>query len=192
MPSIRTRVLAIAATLTAALAVGAAADAHAASYYNIVNTQSGLALEPTLSGDVKLVPRNASNPLQQWKRTNVTFVGSGQFRAIVDNRLLDCLRTDRNGPNPNVIGTARMGNCSPSDTRNTWLHKSGSATPTPGLPGRQLKNVKSGEYLGDQFCFITCGSPPLATLWDAATVESDPLQLGAALKWEFQFAASAP
>ena len=192
MPSIRTRVLAIAATLTAALAVGAAADAHAASYYNIVNTRVGSRSSRPFPATSSSVPPTRATRCSSGSGRTSPSLGAGQFRAIVDNRLLDCLRTDRNGPNPNVIGTARMGNCSPSDTRNTWLHKSGAATPTPGLPGRQLKNVKSGEYLGDQFCFITCGSPPLATLWDGATVESDPLQLGAAMKSKCLFAASAP
>ena len=191
MPSIRTRVVALAGALCAALAVGSAADAHAASYYNIVNTDTGRALEATVNG-VKLAPRNPSNLLQQFKRTDLTHAGTGQFQAILKNRLLDCLRTDRSGPNPNLIGHLKLGNCAPSDTRNRWLHRWGNATPTPSVPGFQLKNVKSGEYVGEEFCFISCGPVPLATLLDAQLVESDPLQLGPAVKWQFKFAASAP
>jgi hypothetical protein len=182
----------IAAALAATLSIGLAGSAHAASYYNIINTDTGRALEVSVDGKFKLAPPNPNNMLQQFKRTNVTLHGNGQSEAIVDNRLLDCIRTPLNGPNPNLIGEPQLGICAPSDTRNRWRLKGGVATPNPGISGTQMKNVKSGEYLAEQFCLFGCPSLARPSLIDASLVESDPAQLGGFVKWQFKFAATAP
>jgi hypothetical protein len=192
--SARSRVVvAVATALAAALALGSAADARAASYYNIVNTQTGRALQANIDGTVRLAPRNQTNLLQQWKRTDLQYIGNdGRFQSTLTNRLVDCIATKRNGPNPNLIGPATMGICASSDLRNRWLHKWSTMTPTPGISGFQLQNVKSGEYLVEEWCFITCSAKPTATFQDAQLVESDPQQLGALAKWQFKFAGTGP
>src|SRR3954452_38818 len=62
----RRRALLVAAVTAAALSTGA--QAHAASYYMLVNAQSGRALEASLDGKVRLATPNPTNPLQQWKQ----------------------------------------------------------------------------------------------------------------------------
>ncbi|MGH8490059.1 MAG: hypothetical protein ACREXS_14625 [Gammaproteobacteria bacterium] len=184
-------VLACAAALTATLGLGAAADAHAANYYNIVNTQTGRALEATVSGRVKLAPRDPKNLLQQWKQTDRLNFGPF-YEVAVQNRLLGCLRSDSDGSSG--IAPLKVGNCagSSSDSRKRWSHLSGAVTASPSIPGAQMVNSQSAEYIGEEFCFITCGPTPLATLWGASVIASDPAEAGGFVKWRYRFATSAP
>lgn len=190
-PNPRTRtVRVVAAALAVALVLGSATAAHAATYYNIVNTQTGRALEAGADGTVRLAARDQNNLLQQWKRTDLLHIGSdGRFQSTLTNRVLDCVSTK--SPE-DLIATATMGNCASSDLRNRWIHKWSTMTPTPSVPGFQLENAHSGQYLGEEFCWITCFPKPPATLYSAEWVEGAPEQLGAHAKWQFKFAGIAP
>jgi hypothetical protein len=186
------RLLTCAAALGTAFAMGGAADARATDYFNIVNTQSGRALEATLGNKVKLAPPNKSNPLQQWRLVSKT--AGPNFTAAISNRLLGCLRTESPVPNPNLIASLKIGLCggAASERRLRWTHLGGNATPTPSIPGFQIINTHSREYIGEEFCFVGCGPTPFATLLDPLLVESDPAELGAAVKWQYKFATSTP
>ena len=175
----------IAVALTLALASGA----QAASYYNIVNQQTGKALEATTSG-VRLAPLKRTNPLQQWKRINSEPFASW-FTAGIKNRLLGCLRTDSTtfGHFAAPLG---LGTCAdPNNARERWYHLSGSDTATPDMPGYQLVSVQTVEYITD-FCFLNCEQNYPAIVFEASTVAHDPQELGGLAKWRYRFAESAP
>ena len=192
MSSITGRLTAAFVTLAAALFVGSVADAHAATYWQVFNAKTGRALEATVGGNVKLATPNSSNQAQQWKWIKDGPVG-GFYEAAIQNRLVgECLRSDSDGSAG--VAPLKLGLCggASSEHRLRWIHKSGSQTGTPTVAGDQLINKRSGEFIGEEFCFIVCGSVPLATLWGPAVVASDPQQAGASLKWKYKLVATAP
>jgi hypothetical protein len=186
--------LAAAVALAAAIGFGAAAEAQAASYYTIVNTGSGLALEATTSGKVRLAPVNKTNLLQQWKRVN-TVNFSTWSESAVQNRLLGCLRSDSPlNPVP-IAATLKVGNCAgaSSDMRKRWSHLSGSNMGTPNLPGVQLVNSQTAEYAADfDLCFENCPVTRDAGLLSASFFDSIEQALAGYGKWSYKFAVSAP
>jgi hypothetical protein len=189
--SITTRLVSCAAVLVTALAVWGASDAAAANYYNIVNSQTGRALEGTVDDRVKLAAPDPGNLLQQWKSING--VNSGPlFVSALDNRLLGCLRSDSDGSN--LVADLKLGLCdgSSTDARKRWTQLWGNLTANPSVPGYELVNTNSAERIGEEFCFFTCAPVPRPTLYAASLVASDPGAFGASVKWEFRFVTSAP
>ena len=189
----RSRTLLAAAALSAATLLGGASVAHGASYYTIVNQQSGLALEATVSGKVRLAPPNKSNMLQQWKRTNTQTVGPF-FESSIQNRLAGCLRSDTTNFN---LGFAplKVGLCagSATDSIKRWDHLSCAQTGSPSVPGFQLVNSQTAEYAMDfDLCFENCPPTHDAALATASVIASDPAEFGGATKWWYRFATTAP
>lgn len=177
------------ALIAVALMLALASGAQAALYYNIVNQQTGKALEATTSG-VRLAPLNRTNPLQQWKRINTEPFASW-FTAGIKNRLLGCLRTDSTTVG-HFAAPLGLGTCAdPNNPRERWYHLSGSDTETPDVPGYQLVSVQTVEYITD-FCFMNCGQNYPAMLFEADTIAHDPQAFGGAAKWRYRIAESAP
>jgi hypothetical protein len=181
-----------------ALAVGgfAAAQAQAASYYTIVNTQSGRALEASADGKVRLAAPDKTNPLQQWKQIHRESFGSW-YEVALQNRLTGCLRSDAPlNPVP-IASDLKTGICAgaSTDSRKRWSHLFGSNTATPAIPGAQLVNSQTAEYVAHfDLCFdpAVCPAKPVAALLSASLVASVPDELGGAAKWQYKFATTAP
>ena len=181
-----------AAVMIAAATLAFASAAGAASYYNIVNTGTGNALEATTSG-VRIAPLKRTNPLQQWKRINSEPFASW-FTAGIKNRLLGCLRTDTT-TSGHTVAPLGLGTCAdPSNPRERWYHLAGGDTASPDVPGYQLVSVQTVEYVTDfNLCFLdSCPPTYKATLLEAGFVGQDPQELGGAAKWRYRFAESAP
>jgi hypothetical protein len=181
------------AAVSAAALFGATSVAHGASYYNIVNVQTGQALQATVSGKVELAPLNKTNLLQQWKRVNTQTVGPF-FESAIQNRLAGCLRSDN--LNPNVqFAPLKTGSCAgtASDSIKRWSHLSGAQTGAPSVPGYQLVNSQTAEYAIDfNLCFGNCTPVYGASLFAASVMASDPAEFGGSAKWRYKFAATAP
>jgi hypothetical protein len=187
---------AVAIAVTAAVPLASASGAEAATYYNIVNTSSGKALQANLNGSVSIAPLNKTNPLQQWKRVSPTFFPSpngGWTETAIQNRLLGCLKSEDASFN-NLIAPLKHVNCAgaASDSSKRWSHLAGVLTGSPNVPGYQLVSGFA-EYVGDfNLCFdATCPQTYAATLFKASFVASDPAELGGVVKWKYQFAVSA-
>ena len=185
----RIRAAVAAAAIAAGLTLALASGAQAASYYNIVNTDTGKALEATTSG-VRLAPLKRTNQLQQWKRINKTTFGDA---AGIQNRLLGCLRTNTTTVG-NLVAPLGIGSCAgaDSDARKRWYHLVGGGT--PDVPGYHLVSVQTVEYVADISLFDVClaGCPQT---YDAFLVESGfaaDLGGGGPVKWSYRFAESAP
>ncbi len=193
-PRRRLRTLLAAATVaSAAAAFGTAADAGAASYYNIVNTNTGRALEASIDNKVRLAAPDKGNLLQQWKQIYRVNFGSW-YEVALQNRLTGCLRSDT--INPESLAPLTVGVCdgAQTDSRKRWSHLSGSVTGSPTVPGAQLVNSQTAEYTADfDLCFFgNCSPKPGASLMSASGVASDPNELGGIVKWRYKFAATAP
>ena len=183
----------LAGAVMAATLFGATSVAHGASYYNIVNPETGKALQATVSGKVELAPLNKTNPLQQWKRVNTLQIGTW-FESGIQNRLAGCLRSD-NLNHTVQFSSLKVGICAgvATDSIKRWSHLSGSNTGSPSVPGYQLVNSRTAEYAVDfNLCFGNCTPTYGASLFSASVVAGDPAELGGYAKWKYQFAATAP
>jgi len=186
------RILLAGAAVSAAALLGGTSVAHGASYYNIVNSETGMALQSTVSGKVELAPLNKTNPLQQWKRVNTQQVGTW-FESGIQNRLNGCLRSD--GTNTTGFGSLKVGICAgvASDSSKRWSHLAGSNTGSPSVPGYQLVNSQTAEYAMDfNLCFGNCTPTYGASLFSASVVAGDPAEFGGYTKWKYKFATTAP
>jgi len=182
-------VLATCATAGALLA--GASGAHADSYYNIVNTSSGQALQIDSSGKLRVATPNRFALGQQFKLTEVETLGPEWFSASIKNRLGSCLVDNDPLSQIGDIGLLRASNCgSPMKSRRMWSHLRGSLTATPALSGYQLINDQTARYATPPLCLFSCDD--FAALWPASFVAGDPSELGAYAKWEYRFAVSAP
>jgi len=172
-----------------ALALALASGAQAANYYNIVNTDTGKALEATTTG-VRIVPLKRTNPLQQWKRIHPKPFSSF-FDSAVQNRLLGCLRTNTTTFG-NIIAPLGIGSCAGADTdpRKRWYHLAGNDTESPAVPGYQLVNLQTVEYVAD---FRLCFSNPCPQTYGASLLEATGFdgQHPGVVKWRYRFAESA-
>ena len=172
-----------------AIALSATAAAQAATYYNIVNVESGKALQLTSSGQVRLETPNKHALGQQFKRIDTEYFGGSQgtwFASGLKNRLGSCLIDGT------YIGTAHeftSGTCTGADKPSRmWSHLRGGYTATPSLPGYQLISDYANYIVGG--CgFGTCAS--IAGLAPPSVISLDPLEWSGAAKWEFRYAVNA-
>jgi hypothetical protein len=187
---------ALAIACAAAVTLVSASSAQAASYYNIVNTQSGKALQANINGTVSVAPLNKTNPLQQWKRVSPAFFPSpngGWTETGIQNRLLGCLKSEGATFN-NLIAPLKHVNCAgvANDSTKRWSHLAGVLTGSPTVPGFQLVSGLA-EYVADfNLCFDTsCPQSYGASLFKASFVSDSPNEFGGAVKWQYKFAVSA-
>jgi hypothetical protein len=136
------------ALVAGALGLGFTAQANAATYYNVVNVKTGLALSATGSS-VTLKTPNPNDEHQQFKRIWLQN-GFNSTSSSLQRRYSGCLYAEQaNGP-------VSLGSClqDPSDKRNRWSKVYNWDTSIGGV-GLHNDGV-SQTMLG--FCFFGCAA----------------------------------
>jgi hypothetical protein len=185
---IRKSRLLISGVIAVAIGVSAAATAQAATYYNIVNVDSGKALQLDSSGKVRLEAPNSHALGQQFKRIQTEYIAGSQgpwFVSALQNRLGSCLIDKVFGETPQLAS----GTCTGANKADRmWSHLRGGYTATPSLPGYQLISDHANYMVGGCW-FGVCASA--AGLMSPDLIALDPLEWSGAAKWEFRYAVTA-